>query len=278
MIEIAESSFDPANSPNHTLSIRFLPDGFCFVVASLTERRPLYFCRIAEAGKSVSQQFLEQFNKLDSLRRKYSEVYFLNDDKHYTLMPSTLFDETDKQTYWEFCTNGKSDGMKITQDELSFCDALLLHSIPEEISQPLTERFPAIRFVHRQSILASQTMVQSKKSGKGAIGIYVGEGEFDIVGVKENLLQIANTYPLRNNEEFLYFTLNVFDQLKFDPYETETLLHGNVNAKSPLLSDLRKYVNNVEIDIRPHVELGKLFAKSDVCEKQTILFDLPTCV
>ncbi len=277
MIEIAESSFDPANSPNHTLSIRFLPDGFCFVVASLSERRPLYFCRIAEEGKSVVQQFSEQFNKLDSLRRKYSEVYFLNDTSAYTLMPSSIFDEADMMAYWKFCTNGNPEGVRVLRNQLDFCDAVLLHSIPKVIADRLSERFPSVKYMHRQSLLVSKMMVQNKKSGEDTVGVFVGEDFFDLVVVKDGVLQIANSFSNNNNEEFLYFSLNVLDQLKIDPYKTHFVMCGEVREKSSIVTSFSKYVHNISVDNKPSVELGKLFTKSEVCTQQNILFDLPKC-
>lgn len=278
MIEIAESSFDPANSPNHTLSIRLLPDGFCFVVASQTERRPLYFCRIAENGKNAIQQLSEQINKLDSLRRKYSETIFLNDSRDYTLMPSAVFNESDKQAYWKFSTNGDTSKTKVAQDPLEFCDAVLLHGIPSDLADLLTERFPSIRFIHRQSILATQTMIRNKETGDESVGIFIGNGFSDLVVVKDNTLQMVNTFPRKSDEEFLYFTLNVFDQLKLDPYKAKVTLRGELSAKESVVPKLSKYVSNVNVDTHPTIELGKLFAKADVCNKQSILFDLPSCV
>lgn len=278
MIEIAESSFDPANSPNHTLSIRLLPDGFCFVVASHKERRPLYFCRIAENGKSPLQQFSEQINKLDSLRRKYSETIFLNDNREYTLMPSAVFNESDKQAYWKFSTDGDTTKAKVAQDPLEFCDAVLLHGVRTELADLLSDRFPSIRFIHRQSILATQTMMRNKETGEESVGIYMGNNFSDIVVVKDNTLQMANTFPRKNDEEFLYFTLNVFDQLKLDPYKAKITLRGELTEKDNAVGKLSKYVSNIKVDTHPNIELGKLFAKADICNKQSILFDLPACV
>lgn len=278
MVEIAESSFDPANSPDHTLSIRFLPDGFCFVVASISEKRPLYFCHLAEAGKSVTQLFSEQINKLDSLRRKYSDVIFLNDDKAYTLMPSAVFDEAGKAAYWKFCTNGDPTNVKIKQDTIGLCDAVLLHSIPSTLANLLEERFPSIRYIHRQSILATQTMMRSKESGEESVGIMMGNDGFDLAVVKEGTLRMVNTFPRKDDEGFLYFTLNVFDQLKIDPYKAKVTIQGEVTGKTPAITKLGKYVSDISIINRPTTELGKQFAKSDICNKQTLLFDLPTCV
>lgn len=278
MIEIAESSFDPANSPNHTLSIRLLPDGFCFVVASLAERRPLYFCRIAEEGKSVVQQFSEQFNKLDSLRRKYSEVCFLNDARAYTLMPSAVFNESDMMTYWQFCTNGNPEGVRVMRDQLSYCDAVLLHGVPKVIAERLSERFPSVKYLHRQSLLVGKTMVQNKQSNEESVSVFVGEDFFDLVVVKDGVLQIANTFSNNNDEEFLYFTLNVLDQLKIDPYKAKFTMRGDVTEKSSIVNAFAKYVHDIRVDIKPSVEWGKLFAKSNFCVEQNILFELPQCV
>lgn len=278
MIEIAESSFDPANSPNHTLSIRLLPDGFCFVVASLAERRPLYFCRIAEEGKSVVQQFMEQFNKLDSLRRKYSEVYFLNDTRSYTLMPSAVFDESDMMTYWQFCTNGNPDGVRVVCDRLSYCDAMLLHGLPNLVEERLSERFPTVKYRHRQSLLVTKTLVQAKQSGTDAVSVFVGEDFFDLVVVKDGQLQMVNTFSNNNDEEFLYFTLNVLDQLKVDPYVAKFSLCGDVTEKSSIVKAFSKYVNDIHVEEKRSAEWGKLFAKSNFCVEQNILFELPQCV
>lgn len=278
MVEIAESSFDPANSPEHTLSIRFLPDGFCFVVSSLSEKRPLYFCHVAEKGKSVMQLFSEQLNKLDSFRRKYSEVIFLNDDKAYTLMPSAVFNETEMAACWKFCTNGDPSGVKILQDTMELCDAVLLHSIPTELADLLEERFPSIRYIHKQCILATQTMMKSKASGEESVGILMGHDSFDLAVVKDNTLQMVNTFPRKDDEGFLYFTLNVFDQLKIDPYKAKVTVQGEVTGKTPAITKLGKYVSDISICDRPNIELGKQFAKSDICNKQTLLLDLPTCV
>lgn len=277
MIEIAESSFDPANSPNHTLSIRLLPDGFCFVVASLSERRPLYFCRVAEEGKSVVQQFSEQFNKLDSLRRKYSEVIFLNDARAYTLMPSAVFDEQDMMAYWKFCTNGNPEGVRVMQDQLGYCDAVLLHGVPKLIADRLSERYPSVKYIHRQSILSKRTMVQNKRANEETVSVYVGEDFFDLVVVKEGVLQIANTFSNNNDEEFLYFTLNVLDQLKIDPYKAKFIMTGELTEKSSIVSVFSKYVKDIQVDIKPKVEMSKLFAKSEFSTQQSILFDLSQC-
>lgn len=50
MTEITDKAFDLSQSINYTLSIRFIPNGFCFIVYGHNANKVIYYQEISKIG------------------------------------------------------------------------------------------------------------------------------------------------------------------------------------------------------------------------------------
>jgi hypothetical protein len=76
-----------------------------------------------------------------------------------------------------------------------------------------------------------------------------------VTAIEKGVLTLHNVFKYHSQEDFIYFILSVFEQLKFNPETTPILLSGWITALNTEVAVLKKYIRNVEWEERP-VEFG----------------------
>ncbi len=76
--------------------------------------------------------------------------------------------------------------------------------------------------------------------------IHVSNEIFDFIVVKNGKLLICNSFLYKTPEDFIYYILFCFEQLKLNPDEVKTVLLGSINEEDDTYKILYKYVRNIE--------------------------------
>jgi hypothetical protein len=92
--------------------------------------------------------------------------------------------------------------------------------------------------------------LQKKNTTTPVVMLHLRPSAMDILVTENRKLVLANTFPYRSDEDVLYYTLNVYEQLRLNP-ETEQLTVAGISADMDVLTILlSKYIRNVAVATR----------------------------
>ncbi|MBR5972996.1 MAG: DUF3822 family protein [Paludibacteraceae bacterium] len=269
MIEISDTSFDLLKSSNYTLSIRLIPSGFCFAVSD-KEMNLLYFASCEDSFPADNEVVTKPFG----------QVYLCVDSNTYTLIPNPVYQPELQEQYWNLNFGSLSPMEKLQADNVRLTDIVNLFSYPvyDQRLMELKKKFPFARLIHRQSVQLCLATMRNKQTNNKQLFIHILNASFDVICMEKGSVILANTYDYHNEDEFLYFVLNIFEQLKLDSHTMEVVVGGSPAGREKEL--LLKYLRNVQEDPQPIMKpLSEPFLKhSDILNKQYTLINIPFAI
>lgn len=180
----------------------------------------------------------------DNLTRKFKSVTFSYISNRSTLVPNTLYDDSKKESFLSL-NHFSESGDLIFSDRLTSPASRNLFYLPSSIERNLVKLFPGIAFKH-QSTLLIENFISLRKSGSDAqVFIHIQADQFEIVVAENNSLKLFNSFRYQSTEDFIYFILFVFRQLKLDVETVKVELFGEVERGSAMFGVLQKYIREV---------------------------------
>lgn len=267
MIEVSDLSFDSSQTYTYTLSIRRLSGGFCFAVFN-NEKKLLHF--LSTEGRPEG---------FDLLKHRFATVHLLDESPRYTLVPRPAFREDLREMYWNVNFKGLTDKETLMHDSVRLTDVVNLYAAESEVRDNVESLFSQaqnIKLIHRQSVQMTIAVMRNKQANCKQLFIHLLEEKFDVLLMDKGSVILANTYPCRTQDEFLYHVLNIFNQVKLDPYATFVLVGGASDGREVEL--LSQYVENVSQDSFLMRPLSDVFAEARIPQSAHVLFNLPFAV
>jgi hypothetical protein len=248
-INIADPAFSAGQSNGHLLAIELSWDRMTFAVYDNDRSKFVALESFATGKLQLPGQLLEKIGQITAastiLKTQYRQVRIMWGGKVYTLIPDALFDEKESSSYLWF-TQSLQPGDIVFTDRLKNLGAANVFAVPAILKETLNQMFPGHRFSHFLTVLAESLLIQNKNSSN-EIGAFINVGAqfFDLIVIKEGKLLFCNTFEYRNAEDFLYYLLFSFEQLKINPEETGVVLIGEIVKPSAIHDRLMKYIRDV---------------------------------
>lgn len=271
MIEISDTSFDLSQALTYTLSIRLIPSGFCFSFFD-SEKRLIRYVEM-EADKIKDADFLQ---------KRYAAVFYLVDSNRYTLLPVPAFQKENQSLFWNLNFGRVEADEELHYDEVRLTGIVNLYAVKkaewEQVAALFTEQ--QVRCVHRQSVQMTIAVMRNKQANRRQLFVYMREKEFDVLLLDMGQVILANTFTYQNMNDFLYFTLNVFNQLRIDPFNTEVCISGSENGveKEMLSKYIEKVSENDFLQKEIPAEMQKSNEASEMIKKASTMINLPFSV
>ena len=120
-------------------------------------------------------------------------------------------------------------------------------------------------------------MINKNNSLKRKLYINVQKDFFDVIVIDGKDLILNNSFCYLNSKDFMYFLMNIYEQLKLNPEIHELTFMGLVGYDSELLIQAKLFVKNInfvsyrdelqrfsyvfdEVSLLPYVSLLNLFS------------------
>ena len=278
-MEITDRSFDLSQTVSYILSIRFIPDGLCFIVFNRQHKKILHFSEITEKGKDPKILLREHVSDNPLLRSPFGEIFCMWDTPLYTLLPDAIFSEENSARFWELNFGENSAGdFSLFSDKLKWFDIINIYAVPAGYASLLKELFPSVQFINQQSVQIIDSLLGNKKENSSQVYLQIHPDFFDALVLRKGKIILANSYRFQHKDEFLYFSINLFEQLQLDPCSTEIILSGETNGKDEKTIALRKYIRTVSFRKIATDISGINLKKLPDMERYINLFNLPLCV
>jgi hypothetical protein len=167
-----------------------------------------------------------------------------------TLVPNALFDTNEKDALLKF-NHPLEDGEITAIDNLPNLDAKNIYALPKSIEQQFKELYTALSITHYSSPLIEQVLLTNKHNDKARVVVHVRPLGFEVLVIDSGKLIFYNTFAYQTPEDFIYYLLFVFEQLKLNPETAHVELLGELEKTSAVYQLLYKYIRNIKFGDRP---------------------------
>ena len=229
------------------LSVQVTLYGLSFLILSSESRKGSLIEKTFKSARTP-EELLDELKKAfveeERLSETFSQVSVIFGSHFYTLVPSSLFDETKASEYLKFNTKILANDF-VSHDLVESHDIQVVYVPFVNINNYLYERFGNFQYFHSTTVLLKHFLDREKYTTQTKVFLNIEKGWFDCIVISQGKVDLCNSYPFKSPEDFLYFTLFAFEQLHLNPDQIHVVLCGNIDNSSPLYELLYTYVRHI---------------------------------
>lgn len=246
--ERIDPSIENAKSEDCNLSILLSENGLVFSILRNDLKKFIvlgdYLLESDQGDKAQLFSFKKQ------LKGEFQEYAIGYQTPKYCLFPLTLFKPEELTTYAKFQFSVE-EGDELAYDELSAQGLVIIYAISSEVQLLLEENFHGIIYHHAAYFgITHYTSLYKNQPGEHIhLNIWGQTAEYYVI--INGKLQLCTQFNFESNEDLLYFTLNVYEQLGLNPEQVPLKASGEMDRHFESWRLLEKYVRFVELEKRP---------------------------
>lgn len=184
------------------------------------------------------------------LVKPLKSVRVIVENNRSTLIPSALFEESEKDTYLNFSAETEVEE-KILFDRLTRLEIVNIFGVINDLYDQIVRFFPGAKVCHVSSLLIESIWMNFKNLiTDKRIFIFVREEAFNMMVFEKKQLVYSNAFHFRAPEDFVYYVIFVMEQLNLNPEEVPVTLLGNIDTKTPHFDLIFKYIRNIDFASR----------------------------
>jgi len=111
----------------------------------------------------------------------------------------------------------------------------------------LKEKYPHAAFRHHSSVFVEYLLALHKSNTKNEVHVCVFPGYMDVVALQAGKLILYNRYHIQTPNDFTYFLLWVYEELKLKPQDSPCFFYGDITEKSEMFGLALKYLKNIRL-------------------------------
>ncbi|MBK3518451.1 DUF3822 family protein [Carboxylicivirga marina] len=279
---VVDQSFDASITTSYFLSIRSSSGGLSFCVLDPVTNTYIAFANIPFSDHSKDNiKTQEVLLKEELLQLPYKKVFFLYESTKNTLVPSALYDPTKLSELYKFNHSESEEPYELVSQKIKMADAWNIFSIPQFMYHLVKTQFENVQFYQHYSPFVEGCLIASQlKKQEVVMHIGVHNTFFDLLIIKDRKMALCNSYAYDNINDFLYFVLFTFEQLKLEADSTNVLLHGLPDKQKEIFKELKNYIRQTKLTSpTPHFKFSNnmRIKEGDILQFHN-LFNLALCV
>lgn len=259
--EIIESDFNKKLSSTYHLSILVRVDSLVYLVYDFEQNVLVLKEYNYTIYNYTPKKFLENVRSIYQsdflLSLLYRKVKILFDSSAFTLIPSRLYNEKEKESYFEQLVS-VTENSTFLADELKDIKAHLLYPIDQNLYSASKVQFPTAKIGHAVSELISGCKSLITSQGDFSTFVNVQDKRMQICVFEREKLLFVNSFPFETSKDALYYLLLIFDQFKLKPELSPIFLSGQIRENSEIYHLFYRYVKNINFCSTPsNLTIGK---------------------
>ncbi len=229
-------------------------EGFSFCIIDTSSQKFIalkhYKFEKISSFSSCLKKTQEILNTDELLNNDFQSAKLIFTSQRETLVPSPLFEKDNISKYFYF-NQSVEKNEDILFNKLRNVDAVNIFSIPTKFKKLFTEHFNNIRFFHQSTPFIENALIENKNQKFDyKVFIYNHVSFFDILVISPQRLLFYNSFQYHNENDFIYYIMNVFEQLKLNPTQIPVFLMGNISKLSDYYKVLKKFIVDVKFEKR----------------------------
>jgi len=221
----------------YSLSIRFSSDGFSLSIYNELDKL-LSVRKVTTAlFKTTSEDIVKLLTEETETFLNMKSTRVICETDLYTLVPAAIFKAEEASLYLNFHDKrDKTD--RILFNRLSQRDIVNVFSIPNALNVAINQLYPGSTIEHHISWFFNEKL---NRQTDNSVHIWVRPEVMDVVVLTNRNVILANSFAYETSEDFVYFTLNIFDQLVLNKDEYKIKLYNTKN-QTDIQDCLKKYI------------------------------------
>lgn len=232
------------------LSIQVSLNGLSFCILNRTSNTIEFLKRIDFQNKLTPFDALHRLKTELSANSVFSDefnaVIVIHQNELSTLIPKDLYDEKQKADYLKFNAKILKTDF-ITHDEIAVNHSINVYIPYVNINNYIFDTFGEFVYKHSSTILIDTILQNTNIDEEAKVYINVNPSTIEVSVVANGKLQLFNNFEYHSKEDFIYYVLFVFEQLKLDVENTTVLLSGRIDKNDELFDMLYTYIRHIDI-------------------------------
>lgn len=182
---------------------------------------------------------------------KKIKVSFNN--QQFNFIPKSLFNKSNLEDYISFTSNFDKNTEHIgVYNHISF-SGINVFSYPKNIVDYLNSIYinSNLEITHHCSALVEATFRSKLTTENSKILLFVERNHLNLICIKSNELIYANRFYFTSKEDFIYYIILIFKQLKLDVEKDILHIFGEIAPNSPLYDSIYTYIKHSKFGKRP---------------------------
>lgn len=222
----------------------------------------LSFCILNRSSNTIEflktidfEQKLNPSDVLDRLKAELSSntifsedfdaVLVIHQNELATLVPKELYNENHKADYLKFNTKILRTDF-ITHDDIVVNASVNVYVPYVNINNYIFETFGAFVYKHASTILINTILQKTKTSDVSEVYININNSTIELIVANKAQLLLFNVFEYNSKEDFIYYVLFVFEQLKLNVETTPIKLSGRVDKDDDIYSMIYTYIRHID--------------------------------
>jgi len=263
-INFVDESFDLKRASEYHLSIQLGLDGFSFCVLDILRKKYIAFRYIPLIIGKI--QFLSRkveaiFEQEENLNAIFQSVLILYSTNKATLIPKT-YSNPEYNALFADLTNDISRNEETLTNRFPAFNYQVAYSLPKDLNQLFKRKFTDYRLIHK-SVPFLTTALDQRNEKRNSILVNFEKNYILIIVIKGFQLTLFNSFYIKNELDFIYYTLNICQSQQIDPEQDEVIISGQVADDSVFIRQLKKYQHNISF-LKPFngYSYGPIFDKT----------------
>lgn len=232
------------NTDNYIMTIQYSLDGLSFTIFDKNERK--YLClkhyTISDKNTSLKDILRELQEREPWLLRDFHKVFFILDNCHNTLVPKKFYSE-DMAIHYLRTLNMPSANVRV--DAIG-SDIVNIYPIDDDIIIAINNFREDISIRHASTIAISSLIREfSERTAETRAFVNVKNNHLELIVLDNDRLVFHNYFNFNTKEDFLYFILFSFEQLKLDNETIPLYFMGFIENNSSIVNLCSRYIRNI---------------------------------
>ena len=242
------SSIILENTKDIKLSIQFHLDGFSFCITDNSTGDIVYFFKKLFEEKQMTPEILmqkvnAQFKEDTYLQKDFSSILVIHENNLSTLVPNKYFSEDKLVEYLNFNIKTLATDY-IAFDEIQEMNAKNVYVPYVHINNYLFQNFGTFEYKHHTTVLIQKLLSLGHYEEK-KVYVNVASKNFDVIVIQNKQLKFSNSFHFETKEDFIYYILFTFEQLKLDVENIELYFCGDIELESEIYNSTYQYIRNI---------------------------------
>ncbi|MCW9036571.1 DUF3822 family protein [Altibacter sp.] len=227
--------------------------GLSFLVSNSDTKEPIFYTEKKFATPRTPEELLLELEQFFSENKELESslvITLIYATNVYAPVPLSLFDETKASEYLKFNSKILANDY-ISHDALESAGTVIVYIPFVNINNYIFDRFGSFQYYHATTVLLRSFLASEKHTRDAKVFVHVTETHFDLLVLKDGALQLCNSYSYRTPEDFVYYILFCFEQLKLNPETVPVTFFGSISEESDLFQIVYQYIRNVSVATPP---------------------------
>jgi len=190
-----------------------------------------------------------EIGKQSSLHDKsYNLVTIFYHNNENVLVPAHKFNASNADAYLDLMFGAKENTV-VKYDSVDFGGELMynVYRVNALLNTMVKTNFLTVTEFHHYSGLLKHLTIEDKKLQGNNINVYFYHQSFSVIVLKNNKLQIAQSFKFSCPEDVLYYCLNLNNTFKLSTQADPIIISGFIEQNGAIINLLNQHFSNVLI-------------------------------